>query len=135
MPDWNPLMEIGIAEVDDEHRELVRQINELGQAMRRGEGRDRIGELLGFLRRYAEQHFAREEKLMAEAGFPGFGEHRGRHEQFRRDLKAHEDAFVAAADERAVALELHGWVMKWLSTHTLYEDDTFARFLRERESS
>ncbi len=87
-------METGITAIDDDHRQLVRHINELGQAMRRGEGRTRIGELLGFLREDADKHFAAEEKLMEDAGFPGVQEHRARHEQFRRDLKTYEDAFA-----------------------------------------
>lgn len=133
MPDWDPLMDTGIAEVDEDHRELVRRINELGQAMKQGEGRSKVAELLVFLRQYAEGHFAMEEKLMADAGYPGLEEHRARHRQFRRDVGAQEDAFSKAPDERAVTLDLHGWLMKWLSNHTLYEDDTFGQYLRARE--
>jgi hemerythrin-like metal-binding protein len=127
-------METGIAAIDEDHRELVRHINELGQAMRRGEGRTRISELLGFLSEYADKHFAAEEKLMEESGFPGALEHRGRHEQFRKDLKTYEDAFAKGTGERAATLDLHGWVMNWLSAHTLYEDDQFVQFLRDRTS-
>lgn len=134
MPDWDRLMETGIAAIDNDHRELVRHVNELGQAMRRGEGRARIAELLGFLVEYADKHFAAEEKLMEEAGFPGAPEHRARHEQFRRDLKTFRSTFSEGAGERAATLDLHGWVMNWLSIHTLYEDDQFAQFLRDRPS-
>lgn len=135
MPDWDPLMETGIAAIDDDHRELVRQVNELGLAMRRGEGGRLVAELLAFLGRYAQEHFAVEERLMAEAAYPGLGEHRARHEQFRRDLAAHEASFAAGGEVGTPTLDLHGWVMRWLSAHTLYEDDTFAQFLRERDGS
>ncbi|MBI5017030.1 MAG: hemerythrin family protein [Deltaproteobacteria bacterium] len=132
MPDWHPLMKTGIVEVDDDHRELVRRINELGQAMRRGEGREKVADLLAFLRCCADEHFALEEKLMAEAGYPGADEHRARHEQFRRDLAEQANTFAGAPAERAVALDLHGWVMTWLSNHTLYEDESFADFFRAK---
>lgn len=130
MPEWEPLMETGVAEIDRDHRELVDRINELGQAMRKGEGRQKIAELLAFLNRYVQEHFLMEEALMRASGYPGLEQHQARHEQFRRDLAARAEAFAHTPAERGVAIEIHGWLMRWLSDHTLHQDETLAVHLR-----
>lgn len=133
MPEWHPLMEVGVAEIDRDHQVLVEKLNELGQAMKRGQGRDAVAALLAFLSEYAERHFAMEERLMRENGYPDYEEHRSRHEGFRRDLQEKVSAYQADPGDRGITLDIHGWAMGWLRDHALTVDAKLGDFLN-RES-
>jgi hemerythrin len=131
MPDWDALMGIGIERVDDEHRELVDRINDLGQAMKRGKGREAMAALLEYLERYIREHFAYEEALMQRTGYPGYAEHKARHEDFRRELAARSAAFARTPDDRLVTIDIHGWLMGWLQDHALNVDARMGDYLKE----
>lgn len=131
MPEWDPLMDTGIEQVDHDHRELVEKLNELGQAMKRGRGREAVNELLTFLKAYAREHFAYEEALMLRAGYPDFPEHKARHEAFKKELEARAAAFADTPDERLVTIDIHGWLMNWLRDHALNVDAKLGDFMKE----
>lgn len=74
--DWNPRFELGIEPVDREHRELIDLINALHGAMCRGAAHDKVVAGLGRIYAQIAAHFALEEKLMRDANYPGFDEHK-----------------------------------------------------------
>ncbi len=57
---WNSSLETGHATVDNDHKQLVAQLNALSEALTRGEGREHLLGMLTFLNSYAQGHFARE---------------------------------------------------------------------------
>jgi hemerythrin len=132
MPDWGPLMEVGVPEIDEQHRELVRRINELGLAMKRGKGGETVADLLAFLNSYVELHFSMEEGLMREFHYPDIGEHRGNHSAFRKQFEEKREAYVADPGERSTTLDIHGWMMSWLMNHIMYVDMKLGEFLASR---
>ncbi len=70
--EWNDTTySVGVRQFDDEHKELVRLINELHAAMKSGRGRDVMGPTLNSLTRYVKLHFSREETIMGQHGYPG----------------------------------------------------------------
>ncbi|MFU8856175.1 MAG: bacteriohemerythrin [Deferrisomatales bacterium] len=131
MPEWSPLMGVGVQEIDEGHRELVEQLGELGLAMKRGRGRERLAELLRFLRLHADEHFAAEEELMARHGYPDRAEHQARHEAFRAELAAREEVFSLDPDTPGVVTEIHGWILRWLSHHEIAADAPLGEYLRQ----
>ena len=132
MPEWSPLMEIGVPVLDSQHRELVNQLNELGLAMKKGRGRETIRELLAFLSRYVEDHFRVEEGLMRHHRYPGLGEQVGLHEAFKSELASHVDAYERDPADRSLTMEIHGWGMEWLMDHILSVDARFGEYVREQ---
>jgi len=132
MPEWGTLMETGIPLVDAQHRELVERINELGLSMRRGRGGEVLIDLMVYLRRYANQHFETEERIMVESGYPSTEEHRVLHRAFREDLACHFEVFASSPAERSTTLNIHKWLMKWLQNHVLYVDLKLADHMRDR---
>jgi hemerythrin len=135
MPEWTPLMDTGIPRIDEDHRELVRRLNEFGQAMKRGRGRDSVSALLKFLSDYVDFHFSYEEELMTTCGFPEYEEHKVMHEWFRKELARRIEAFAASPDERNVTIDIHGWVMSWLMDHSLNTDAKLGDFIRSRQET
>src|SRR5947209_1947922 len=83
---WSEMYSVNIAALDRQHQELFESINELEVALRAGEGDRSVEEVLAKLVNYAAAHFAAEESLMEQHGFPGFSSHRAQHEMFRNKL-------------------------------------------------
>lgn len=81
---WNKDYAIGVAEIDVAHKEFFRILCQLVMLNAMPEKRKWVAEEgLRFLRRYACQHFAAEEKYMERIGFAELDRHRRRHQAFR----------------------------------------------------
>jgi len=66
--------------MDDQHAILMDELNELRLAVVRGSGREQVCELLDRLIEFTRMHFASEEQLMEQTGFPGLAEHCAEHQ-------------------------------------------------------
>jgi methyl-accepting chemotaxis protein len=80
--DWSKVLSVGVAAMDDEHKELFRRINLLLAAMLGGTLLESMGSILDLILDYTGFHFADEEKLMESRGYPKLQEHRQLHERF-----------------------------------------------------
>jgi hemerythrin len=66
--------------MDDQHGILMDAMNELRLAVAHGSGRELLSESLDRLIEFTRMHFASEERLMEQSGFPGTAEHRTEHQ-------------------------------------------------------
>jgi len=85
--EWREEMATGDEEIDSQHRELLRRINDLLQGVRALKGSEEIGKLLWFLKGYVRKHFWAEEELQLNCGFPGYLAHKAEHEAFYLEVK------------------------------------------------
>jgi hemerythrin len=107
----------GVIEVDHQHKELFRQVAVLTEAMRQGQGRDALAKTLDFLGAYAIQHFATEERQMAEARCPAAAENRRAHAEFVAKFKSLRERFDEAGATTTLVLEIGNFLGKWLVEH------------------
>jgi hemerythrin-like metal-binding protein len=121
---WNEKMSVGVPELDADHRELIKVINRLGADSGDESRRSAVRQSLFALLRYAEFHFAREEKVMAACEFPGLGEHQGEHRNFVQRIRTLSQQFDADPDGSAdiVNEALLTFLKDWLNHHILIED-------------
>ena len=77
---WNHACGVGVRAMDDQHGILMDAMNDLRLAVVHGCGRERICELFDKLIDFTRMHFASEERLMENCGFPSFAEHRAEHQ-------------------------------------------------------
>jgi hemerythrin len=122
---------IGIQAVDDDHRALYGAINRLHAAMREYDLSE-VSRLADYLLIYSTEHFAREERLMIEAGYPGFPEHLARHGEFVKDLRRWGERIAGQGPTPAIVVDLSQWITGWLGDHIRKVDGQMARFLRAR---
>ena len=80
--EWGPELEIGITEIDYQHRNLVSMLNALHSAIEAGEPREHLAEILEELDLYVINHFATEERVMERLHFEFTEQHKLEH----RDL-------------------------------------------------
>jgi hemerythrin len=121
----------GISEIDDQHQGLLDLINSaLGRCGGDDvEARECFTEMriqgIGSL----EKHFATEESLMRERGYPKFAEHKGKHDRMLRDLK--EIAEEIEAGRRPLELlKLVVYVREWFTNHIREADTPMAEYCR-----
>ena len=124
---WKKEFEVGYAKVDDQHKELVRIINSLADAMGSGKGKEELGKVLHFLAEYTVSHFGTEEALMKSNSYPGYAAHKKIHE----DLLAQVGDLVTKFDsgKSVLTVQVMNFLQDWLIKHIQGEDTKLAGFL------
>lgn len=130
MFEWDDRLSVGVKSIDDQHKELVKMVNKLSEAMAAAKGQDVLGQIFDGLVKYTVTHFAHEEKLMADHGYPASIDHKKKH----TDLKAQAVALQAKAKTGAsiVTLETLHFLKDWLLTHIKGTDKAFGTFLNSK---
>ena len=117
--EWKKEYELGISEIDDQHRELLRMISQLDSGLEQGE----IFELLDGLTDYAGYHFSTEEGLMVEAKYSGYEAHLLEHHGFVERVR--EFVKDAESDPEAVLPKLSAFLFNWLINHIQHVDRAY----------
>lgn len=127
---WDPTLAMGVPEIDEQHREIVRSLDGLIGAIRRGASREEVGRTLAFLRDHASRHFDAEEALMRDAGFRDLQRHRMEHETFVRHLSTLEGEHARDGGSPTLILRVSNHLASWLREHVFKSDRALADFLR-----
>ncbi|MDD4658768.1 MAG: bacteriohemerythrin [Eubacteriales bacterium] len=123
--EWNASLSVGIEEIDKQHKELFRQINELIHACHQGRGVEAVGEVLSFLDSYVRLHFRTEESLMLKYGFPEFQAHRLQHQEFMANLAEVRRRFTEEGPGVHIVVITNRILAGWLNTHIRRSDKIF----------
>ena len=124
---WNQDYVVGNESIDSDHRQLFELINSFHHEYIQNRDRAKIRRLLNELVRYCEDHFRREEQLMAEAAYPGLDAHCQIHAKLFEtifDLQAQLENDSFKMDRETI-----GFLRHWLTDHVVEHDVAFARFL------
>jgi len=117
--EWKDEFNLGIAEVDREHRDLIEQINGVHDAATRGANRRTLLRALGDIYTRIAAHFALEESLMRRIRYMAFAEHKEDHEILLddlRDIMAQVEAGGSYSQERLSA-DLDYWFSAHFRRH------------------
>ena len=120
---WNEKMSVGVIELDADHKELIKVINQLGANAEDEARRSATRQSLFALLRYAEYHFAREEKVMAACQYPDIREHELEHRDFVKRINRLHRRFDEGPEEAAAIVDeaLLTFLQDWLKHHILIE--------------
>jgi hemerythrin-like metal-binding protein len=127
---WRSEYSVGVEALDNQHKGLMRILNELHAASMRGKAREVAGPILSQLVSLASEHFSNEERLMESAGFPGLATHRAEHQKLsgkvREFVSRHEKG------DATVYTQLLYFMRDWLNKHMQNEDQEYALWLSAR---
>ena len=115
-------------QIDHEHQELFQMVNQLHDAMLRGEDQSVLKGILETLAIHTIEHFRTEETMMRRHHYPGYE----RHKQAHDGLKAKVVLLLRKIDcsETAITVELTSFLTEWLVHHIKGEDQKMIQFLR-----
>jgi len=125
---WNSDLAVGIEEIDDDHRKLIKYLNDLFAACFAGQGPAVLKDTLCLVQRYTREHFTHEEDIMRKAGFPGLDEHRTHHAELVSELDDLIEEFEHGADHDLSNKTLQ-FLEDWLLHHILIEDKKIGRHI------
>jgi len=125
---WKSEYSVGIREIDEQHKKLVKLIHDLDAAMQKGQGKQSLGTLLKELIGYTGNHFAAEERLMKTYAYPEYEAHKEKHEKMTQKVldiqRQHAEGRVT------ITLEVMQFLENWLDKHILGTDQKYSSFLR-----
>ncbi len=116
---WRDEYSVGVAAVDHEHQELIATINELHDAMRTAVDHDHVVDALGKIYAQISAHFALEEKIMRDARYSAYPEHKLDHETLLDELRDIMDSVDDQGnyDEAGLSQDLDRWFSDHFRTH------------------
>jgi hemerythrin len=127
---WDDKYLIGIKHLDDDHRLLVKILNELCGLYVSHRFKDgKVEAMLDSLFTYSVEHFASEENWMREANFPGLEIHTLDHGRFVSRLS--EFSRKVKHEGGVLTLDMISFLRVWLVSHILQTDSALGEFSRE----
>lgn len=124
---WEDRFSVGVEYLDNQHKGLIRIINDLDEAQRNGA---LIARIIGDLRAYVDEHFRDEEKQLESAGFPDLVNHKASHHKFEAWLESVETAHGSGyTDELEMAEWVSTYLRDWLINHILRSDMAYKPLL------
>lgn len=123
--EWKDNYNLGIEEIDFEHRIFVSIIKKIDNAVNSDKDKSLLRLILE-LKKYASFHFQSEENTMMDVNFPEIIEHKRQHERLLSKLQL----IILQIEMNQIELnKLPQFLMKWFIDHTLEEDKKLANYL------
>lgn len=125
---WGSEYELGIPEMDDQHRRLLTLVNEAVAAVEKRE-EHRLEPVMNDLFGYAKQHFAEEEARMVTARFPKMEAHLREHHGFQLRITELYSRFLEG--DPHTGRELCAFLQAWLVAHIQGSDRHYVSYFLE----
>jgi hemerythrin len=129
---WSKELAVGVAEIDEQHQQWIKRLNDVAAAIAAHVGPAKLGQTLDFLADYTQTHFATEEKLMAAAQYPGLAKQLAEHKELTGTLKEILRDFNEEGATTKLAETVNNYLGNWLLTHIREQDLAFGKFLKSK---
>ena len=113
-----------------DHAEFVELREALLSMLARKAGPAEVDALLDRLLEHTRSHFAEENRLMQETGFPPYPMHKGEHDRVLDDLESRIARWKAGRDTKALNDWLEVGLVDWFVSHVSTMDYITARFIK-----
>jgi len=130
--DWTQDLSVGVKEIDDQHKELIRRMNSFFDAMKSRNKEEEILKMLDFLADYVVTHFRDEEKLQMSSGYPKYQEHRQMHKDFIADVTQMRGDIQKTGFTAATSSLISTTLVAWLTLHIKKADKEVGTFIRSK---
>jgi hemerythrin-like metal-binding protein len=129
--EWSKDYELGIEQIDLQHKNLVAIINQLHDFISRGTAvsKDEIQDLLVSLTNYTIYHFDTEEDLMERYKYPSYPTHKKQHESFKETVV---NALEQFDNDKINPNDIADFLKQWLLQHIAKEDTALSPFLKSQ---
>ncbi len=125
---WEDSLSVGVAEIDQQHQQLISLINQLYDAMKQGKGKDVAGKIIDSLIDYTVVHFQTEEKYFEQFGYPETESHKQQHAAFVQQVSDFKEGFVKG--KIALSIDMMNFLSEWLQKHIKGSDQQYTQFFQ-----
>jgi hemerythrin len=126
---WTPDLMLNVQAIDDQHRELIKRFNDLGEAVWDGKGKEEIVRIIDFVSEYTVFHFAAEETLMRNHGFPEYQGHKKAHDNLVEEVVRFRSGLEKTDAKSELVIAVVGRLGEWTREHIRKMDKELAKFL------
>jgi hemerythrin-like metal-binding protein len=110
-------LETGHLRIDSDHRELLRQLEDVRGAIERGVGSQKTVDMIVLLQRYTLGHFLREEELMRRVSCPTLERNMAAHREFLEKVEAWLDLLTMSGTPLSVLRDVQREAEAWIRAH------------------
>lgn len=127
---WDPSFETGIEILDTQHKEIMNQACDLACCISLEGNPEMIRKFVARLLETTAAHYATEEFLMKDCGYPDTAAHMAEHAKSYSELCTFADK--ADAGHPTLGAFVYTFFQGWLKHHMSTQDMEFAKFLGTR---
>ena len=124
---WNKELEIGLGNVDTQHKQLIGIINELTIAVEYRQPNSDLLPLVDRLNEYAHIHFKVESDIFAQYEYPDRVDHEAEHDTFIEKVK-----YIRRQCElldTPMSSKIKNFLLHWFISHIRTKDMEYKRFI------
>ncbi|TNF91807.1 MAG: hypothetical protein EP297_15060, partial [Gammaproteobacteria bacterium] len=135
---WSDKYKTGINKIDQQHEKWLSLIEKLSDSLLIGKTDENLDSIFEEAFEYTQTHFAFEEKLMEQHGYPAIEKHRELHQQMIDRLKYIKDRIDEINQSESKHLlkkqitRLSKIFYDWLIIHIEHEDQKYVPFIKEQ---
>lgn len=126
--EWTDEFSVGIPEIDADHQQLLKLLNDLHEAVETKAGDEVLEKVLDALLLYVSYHFAHEEGLFLRTKYPGYERHRQAHLALRNTVTEIHAEFQSGSRE-VLPQQVLEFLKTWLFQHIMVADRAFSEYL------
>jgi len=128
--EWEDKYSVGVEAFDNQHKQLIKLINELYDAMKAGAAKEISSKIIEELVAYTVIHFQSEEKVFDEHDYEGTEEHKKEHQQFIDQVASFQKDFETG--KVSLSIDIMNFLKDWLFSHILGTDQKYTSYLNSK---
>lgn len=126
---WKNSFNIGILEIDAQHRELFSRLDTLEEAITKGKVKEVLLDTFRFLDAYVRRHFRAEEELQQLYHYPHQAMHAAEHQSFIARLHEYESRLTTEGPSESLARHTNSFLTQWLISHVTSLDTKLSGYI------
>jgi len=126
---WREEYSVGIKEIDEQHKQWVNILNELGTALLEFKGHEVVESVLKRLINFTREHFATEERLFKKYNYPEEKAHKAEHDKLLEKVSKFQQDYDRG--HKMVGVDLMEYLKNWFKDHVQTTDYRYAPFFKE----
>jgi len=130
---FTPDLMIGVAEIDNQHKELFNRLNVLIELGDKAVSKKETEKTLDFLGSYVVKHFGDEEFYQLQCGYPKHIEHRKEHLDFIDTFQEMKRKYLQHGVSPQFTNELTASIVEWTVQHIRGSDMDIGKFVHSRK--
>jgi hemerythrin-like metal-binding protein len=128
---WDERFDIGVQEMNDQHKKLIDLMNELHILDEKKASKAEILKTLDALKNWTLRHFNEEEAYMASIAYPDLAVHKGTHAALIKNFLGYADE--VANGDGSVPPKFFQFLKFWLASHICGIDTKYAAYSKTKK--
>jgi hemerythrin-like metal-binding protein/PAS domain S-box-containing protein len=127
--DWTADFELGIQEMDGQHKQLIDLVNTMHASLKQGKNKKEVKDNIRSFVDFASYHFGNEEQYFEQFGFDNTKEHTQEHKAFVKEILQFQSDY--SANKIKFLDDLMQYIKKWLHKHFSITDKKYAELFKQ----